>query len=106
MRCRVCSCEALSTRKKALIRSRRFTTAIENVLNGMLASRTDNLVEFRQTGARMEKKLVKVLKRLAEHFDISLGDLLAGITLHAFEQKHASGASASPTFIAQATHDN
>jgi hypothetical protein len=45
-------------------------------------------VERVQIGARMEKSLVKVLKALAEYFDISLGDLLEGIALHAFEQKH------------------
>jgi hypothetical protein len=38
-----------------------------------------------QTGVRMEKGMVKVLKALAELFDISLGDLLEGIVLHAFE---------------------
>src|SRR5579862_5774363 len=45
-------------------------------------------VERVQIGARMEKNLVKVLKGLAEYFDISLGDLLEGIVLHAFEHKH------------------
>ena len=35
----------------------------------------------------MEKRLVKVLKALAEFHDISLGDLLEGICLHAFEGK-------------------
>jgi hypothetical protein len=45
-------------------------------------------IERVQIGARMEKRLVKVLKALAEYFDISLGDLLEGIALHAFEQKH------------------
>ena len=40
-----------------------------------------------QTGVRMEKRLLKVLKALAEYLDISLGDLLEGITLHAFEGK-------------------
>ena len=45
-------------------------------------------IERVQIGARMEKNLVKVLKALAEYFDISLGDLLEGITLHVFEQKH------------------
>jgi hypothetical protein len=38
-----------------------------------------------QTGVRMEKRLVKVLKALAELYDSSLGDLLEGIVLHAFE---------------------
>src|SRR5690348_11966 len=46
------------------------------------------VVERVQIGARMEKNMVKVLKALAEYFDISLGDLLEGIVLHAFEQKH------------------
>ena len=40
-----------------------------------------------QTGVRMEKRLVKVLKALAEYHDLSLGDLLEGIVLHAFEGK-------------------
>ena len=40
-----------------------------------------------QTGARMEKRLVKVLKALAELKDLSLGDLLEGICLHAFDGK-------------------
>ncbi len=44
-----------------------------------------------QTGARMEKRLVKVLKALAEYHDLSLGDLLEGIVLHAFEGKSAFG---------------
>jgi hypothetical protein len=35
----------------------------------------------------MEKRLLKVLKALAELKDISLGDLLEGIVLHAFEGK-------------------
>lgn len=38
-----------------------------------------------QVGARMENTLVKVLKGLAEYLDLSLGDLLEGITLHALE---------------------
>ena len=48
-------------------------------------------VERVQVGVRMEKNMVKVLKALAEYFDISLGDLLEGMTLHAFEQKHPFG---------------
>ena len=44
-------------------------------------------IERVQTGVRMEKRMVKVLKALAEYFDISLGDLLEGIVLHAFESK-------------------
>jgi hypothetical protein len=48
-------------------------------------------VERVQTGVRMEKRLVKVLKGLAEYHDISLGDLLEGICLHAFEGKAPFG---------------
>ncbi len=38
-----------------------------------------------QTGVRMERSLLKVLKGLAEYLDMSLGDLLEGVVLHAFE---------------------
>jgi hypothetical protein len=44
-------------------------------------------VERVQTGVRMEKRLLKVLKSLADYHDMSLGDLLEGIVLHAFEGK-------------------
>jgi len=44
-----------------------------------------------QTGVRIEKRLLKVLKALAEYLDMSLGDLLEGITLHAFEGKTPFG---------------
>jgi hypothetical protein len=44
-------------------------------------------VERVQTGVRIERKLLKVLKGLAEYFDLSLGDLLEGIVLHAFAQE-------------------
>jgi predicted enzyme related to lactoylglutathione lyase len=47
-----------------------------------------------QTGVRVEKRMLKVLKALAEYFDISLGDLLEGIVLHAFEGKSPFGADA------------
>ena len=40
-----------------------------------------------QTGVRMEKQMLKVLKALAEQKDMTLGDLLEGIVLHAFEGK-------------------
>ena len=40
-----------------------------------------------QTGVRIESSLLKVLKGLAEYCDLSLGDLLEGIVLHAFEGK-------------------
>jgi hypothetical protein len=46
------------------------------------------LVERVQTGVRLEKRLLKVLKGLAEYHDLTLGDLLEGIVLHAFDGKH------------------
>ena len=45
------------------------------------------VIERTQTGVRLEKSLLKVLKGLAEYCDLSLGDLLEGIVLHAFEGK-------------------
>lgn len=45
------------------------------------------IVERVQTGVRIEKHLLKVLKAVAELKDLSLGDLLEGIVLHAFEGK-------------------
>lgn len=40
-----------------------------------------------QTGLRIERNVLKVLKALAEYLDLSLGDLVEGIALHAFEGK-------------------
>ena len=45
------------------------------------------VVERVQTGIRIEKRILKVLKGLAEFLDMSVGDLLEGIVLHAFEGK-------------------
>ncbi|HSE64986.1 MAG TPA: hypothetical protein VLG15_15380 [Thermoanaerobaculia bacterium] len=47
----------------------------------------ERIVERVQTGVRMEKRLLKVLKAFAELKDLTLGDLLEGIVLHAFEGK-------------------
>lgn len=52
---------------------------------------TTKAVERSQTGIRMEKRLLKVLKGLAEYHDLSLGDLLEGIVLHTFEGKTPFG---------------
>ncbi len=46
-----------------------------------------NVISRAQTGVRIEKRLLKVLKAVAEYRDLSLGDLLEGIVLHAFEGK-------------------
>jgi len=47
------------------------------------------MVERVQTGVRLEKRILKVLKALAELHDMTLGDLIEGIVLHAFEGKGA-----------------
>ena len=52
-----------------------------------MVERRPILVERVQTGVRMEKRLLKVLKGLAELKDLTLGDLLEGIVLHAFDGK-------------------
>jgi len=48
-------------------------------------------VERTQTGVRLERRTLKVLKALAEYLDISLGELIEGIVLHAFEGKSPFG---------------
>ena len=45
------------------------------------------VIQRTQTGVRIESSLLKVLKGLAEYTDLTLGDLLEGILLHAFEGK-------------------
>jgi hypothetical protein len=45
------------------------------------------IIERIQTGVRLEKRVLKVLKGLAELRDLSLGDLIEGIVLHAFDGK-------------------
>src|SRR5271155_2809251 len=44
-----------------------------------------HVVERVQTGVRMEKRILKVLKAFADYHDLTLGDLLEGIVLHAFD---------------------
>ena len=51
-------------------------------------------VERVQTGVRLEKRMLLVLKALAGALDLSLGDLLEGIVLHAFEGKAPFGPDA------------
>jgi hypothetical protein len=51
------------------------------------------VVERVQTGVRMERNLLKVLKGLAEYLDVSLSELLEGIVLHAFAARAPFGES-------------
>jgi hypothetical protein len=57
---------------------------------GTLVHMTDSPqleIERVQTGVRMEKRILKVLKAFAEYYDMTLGDVLEGIVLHAFDGK-------------------
>lgn len=44
-------------------------------------------IERVQTGVRLEKRMVKVLRALADYFDISMSELLEAVVLHAFDHK-------------------
>ena len=52
-----------------------------------MAEHQEFLIERIQTGVRMEKRILKVLKAFAEYHDMTLGDVLEGIVLHAFDGK-------------------
>lgn len=51
------------------------------------AAPTRRVIERVQTGVRIEKRLLGVLKALADLHGMTLGDLLEGIVLHALEGK-------------------
>ena len=52
-----------------------------------MSKEKSRIVQRVQTGVRIEKRLLKVMKGTAEYCDMSLGDLLEGIVLHAFDGK-------------------
>jgi len=52
-----------------------------------MVNKQKRLVARVQTGFRIEKRLLKVLKGLAETLDLTLGDLVEGIVLHSFENR-------------------
>ncbi|SFT57100.1 hypothetical protein SAMN05444141_10231 [Pseudovibrio denitrificans] len=52
---------------------------------------TRRKIERVQTGVRLEKRVLKVLKAVAAHHEMGLGDLLEGIVLHSFEGKAPFG---------------
>ena len=54
---------------------------------GRMVTDKKRIVERVQTGVRMEKRVLKVLKAFADYRDLTLGDLLEGIVLHAFDGK-------------------
>ncbi|MCP4630798.1 MAG: hypothetical protein GY850_45905 [bacterium] len=48
-------------------------------------------IERVQTGVRIEKRILKVLKAIATHHEMTLGDLIEGIVLHSLEGKPPFG---------------
>jgi hypothetical protein len=57
-------------------------------------------VERVQTGVRLERRILAVLKALAAAKEITLGDLLEGMALHTFEGKTPFGAESLATIKA------
>jgi hypothetical protein len=53
----------------------------------MVATKSKVKIARVQTGVRVEKRILKVLKALAAHKELSLSDLLEGILLHSFDNK-------------------
>src|SRR6185437_13316020 len=79
--------------RRAISRPRRPRPGLEAAAPGfVLPSYHGNIesmetVTRTQTGVRLESRMLKVLKALATELDLSLGDLLEGVVLHAFEGK-------------------
>ncbi len=57
----------------------------------MTNAKRDKRIERIQTGVRVEKRVLMVLKAIAARHEMTLGDLLEGIVLHAFEGKTPFG---------------
>jgi hypothetical protein len=68
------------------------TSTAERPACGILMGDRNQKIERVQTGLRIEKRLLKVLKGLAEHLDISVAELIEALALHAFEGKAPFGA--------------
>jgi hypothetical protein len=77
------------SRTKRLVRTKSQEALASDGYLGTYVPMSHVEVERVQTGVRLEKRLLKVLKAVAELKDMSLGDLLEGIVLHAFEGKSA-----------------
>ncbi len=63
-------------------------------------TKTTKKIERAQTGVRIEKRVLKVLKAVAARNEMGLGDLIEGIVLHSFEGKPPFGAD-TLDFISQ-----
>lgn len=69
-----------------------FGTLVARNGRAHMAEEKQFVVERVQTGVRMEKRILKVLKAFGEYRDMTLGDLLEGIVLYAFDGKCPFGA--------------
>ena len=56
-------------------------------------AKKDVEIERVQLGIRLEKKMTKVLKALAEYFDVSLTEMMESIVLHSLEGEGVSAFS-------------
>jgi len=50
-----------------------------------MSTKNVEIIQRVQTGIRIEKRTLKVLKAVAELKDLTVGDLLEGILLHVYE---------------------
>lgn len=71
--------------------NRRRSAVSDVVVAGPASGSAPVVVGRVQTGLRIEKRMLKVLKALAEYHDIGLGDLVEGIVLHALDGRCAFG---------------
>ena len=75
-------------------RTRKSSLKCTNVpwyTDSRMTNHSQFIIQRVQTGVRMEKRVLKVLKAFAEYKDMTLGDLLEGIVLHAFDGKTPFG---------------
>jgi hypothetical protein len=71
-----------SSRRRAALRLHTYRGTLVHMVDEQKL-----VVERVQTGVRIEKRILKVLKAFAEYHDMTLGDVLEGIVLHAFDGK-------------------
>ena len=79
--------QAVQTRLKPRVPRQTNTSEKPPWYIGTLVPNKKHAVERVQTGVRLEKRLLKVLRAFAGYHDLTLGDLLEGIVLHAFDGK-------------------
>jgi hypothetical protein len=81
-------------RNKRATAPKRPKAAAGNMPAGQASDKIANattVIQRVQTGVRLETRLLKVMKAVAEYHDISLGDLIEGVMLHVFEGRAPFG---------------